>query len=110
MILSYALWHTAFHDDKEIVGRMIQLKGEPSMVVGVLPPHAQTTGIADVWTPLQPAATSGECQGYNCTIIMRLVPGATWQQVDAELSHLRKPFFDAIVTQEKGGHGSMHRP
>lgn len=48
-ILSYALWHTAFHDDKGIVGRMIQLKGEPSMVVGVLPPHAQTTGIAEVW-------------------------------------------------------------
>lgn len=100
-ILSYALWKSAFHGDREIIGTEVHLKGEPYTVVGVLPPHAQTTQIADVWTPLQPAPT-GECGGANCGIIFRLVPGATWQQAATQISHLRKPSFDEIASKYKG--------
>jgi predicted permease len=100
-ILSYALWRSVFHDDRQIIGKLIQLKGEPYTVVGVLPPHAQTTQIADLWTPLQPAPT-GECGGNNCGVIVRLVPGATWQQVQAQLSLLRKPNFSELESKYKG--------
>jgi predicted permease len=101
VILSYALWQSAFHGDGQVIGQGIFLKGEPYAVVGVLPPHAQTTLIADVWTPLQPAPT-GECGGANCEIILRLVPGATWQHASAQLSHLRKPYFDELANKYKG--------
>jgi predicted permease len=70
-------------------------------VVGVLPPHGQTTQIADVWTPLQPAPT-GECGGANCGIIMRLAPGAIWQQAATQISYLRKPYFNEIANKYKG--------
>ncbi len=72
------------------------LKGEPYTVVGVLPERAQPTGVADVWTPLQPHQ-SGECGGNNCEIILRLVPGATWEQASVQLGHLHKPVFDEIA-------------
>ena len=101
VILSYALWKSAFHGDRQVIGDGIRLKGEPYTVVGVLPPHAQTTQVADVWTPLQPAPT-GECGGANCGIILCLVPGATWQQASAQLSHLRKPYFDELANKYKG--------
>jgi len=100
VILSYALWSSAFHGDRQVIGKAIDLKGEPYTVVGVLP-HVQTTQIADVWTPLQPAPT-GECGGNNCGIILRLAAGASWQQVAAQLSHLRKPYFDEIANKYKG--------
>jgi predicted permease len=100
-ILGYALWQTTFHADPQIVGNVIHLKGEPYTVVGVLPPHAQTTQIADVWTPLQPAPT-GECGGANCGIILRLATGATWQQAAAQISHLRKPYFAELAGKYKG--------
>ena len=100
-VLSYALWRSVFHDDRQIIGNIIQLKGEPYTVVGVLPPHAQTTQIADLWTPLQPAP-AGECGGNNCGIILRLAPGATWQQAAAQLSHLRKPNFSELESKYKG--------
>lgn len=100
-ILSYALWQTTFHADPQIVGNVIHLKGEPYTVVGVLPPHAQTTQIADVWTPLQPAPT-GECGGSNCGIILRLAAGATWQQAATQISHLRKPYFAEFASKYKG--------
>jgi predicted permease len=33
---------------------------------------------------------------------LRLVPGATWQQAAAQISHLRKPYFDEIANKYKG--------
>src|SRR5580700_1157715 len=99
VILSYTLWQSVFQADPQVLGKQVILKGEPHTVVGVLPPRAQPTGVADLWTPLQPHQ-SGECGGDNCEIIMRLVPGATWQQVSAQLAHLRRLSFDAVATSK----------
>jgi predicted permease len=87
VVLSHALWQSAFHGDPQVLGQTAVLKGEPHTIVGVLPPGAQVTGIADLWTPLQPHQY-GECGGNNCEIILRLSPGATWQQVAAQLARL----------------------
>ena len=95
-ILSYSLWQSALQGDPQVLGKAVILKGEAYTVVGVLPPHAQVTGIADVWTPLQPHQ-EGECGGDNCEIIARLAPGATWEQVSAQLANLHKPLFDEIA-------------
>ncbi len=100
VILSYAIWQSVFQGDAQVLGREIRLKGEPYTVVGILSRQAQPTGTADVFTPLQPHQ-SGECGGTNCEIIMRLAPGATWQQVSAQLAHLHKPSFDESASQSK---------
>jgi predicted permease len=100
VILSYAIWQSVFQGDAQVLGREIRLKGEPYTVVGILSRQAQPTGTADVFTPLQPHQ-SGECGGANCEIIMRLAPGATWQQVSAQLAHLHKPSFDKIASKSK---------
>ena len=102
VILSYSLWQSALHGDREIVGKTVTLKGEPYTVVGVLPRDAQVTGIADLWTPLQPHQ-SGECGGQNCEIIVRLAPGASWQQVATELSHVRKDWLDETAKEKAHG-------
>jgi len=96
VILSHALWQSVFQSNPAALGTALMLKGEPYTVVGILPPQAQVTGIADLWTPLQPRQ-EGECGGTNCEIIMRLRPGATWQQVSAQLAHLHKGYFDDIA-------------
>jgi len=96
MVLSYALWQSVFQSDSQVLGKTAILKGEPYTIVGVLSPGAQATGVADLWTPLQPHR-SGECGGDNCEIIMRLAPGATWDQVSAQLSHLHKGLFDEVA-------------
>ena len=100
VILSYALWRSVFQGDPQVLGKEVILKGEPHSVVGVLPPRAQATGVADLWTPLQPHQ-SGECGGNNCEIILRLAAGATWQQVSVQLAQLRKGSFDEIA-KDKG--------
>jgi predicted permease len=92
VVLSYGLWQSAFHGDSGIIGEAIHLKGEPYTVVGVLSSRAIFPSAADLFTPLQPA-TTGECGGNNCGIVMRLKPGATWEQLSAQISHLPKPGY-----------------
>ena len=99
VIVSYALWQSVFHGDRQALGRPVVLKGEPYTLVGILPRDAQVTGIADLWTPLQPHQ-SGECGGQNCEIVVRLAHEASWQQAATELSHVRHDWL-AEVAKEK---------
>jgi MacB-like periplasmic core domain len=91
-ILSFPLWQSAFHSDPQVLGTTIRLRGEPYTVVGVLPPHLETRQLADLWTPLQPASAA-ECEGPDCGIILRLMPGSSWLEVNTQLSDLRTPDF-----------------
>ncbi len=109
VVLSYRLWASAFRSDPQIIGKSVGLKGEPYTVVGVLPPNAQTPSKADVFTPLQPA-TTGECGGNNCGILVRLQPRWTWPQVNAQLSHIRLPGFSELETQYHGRGWIYARP
>lgn len=84
-ILSYNLWRTTFNGDRGIVGRAVDIKGEPFTVVGVLPEDAPTTIDADLYTPLQPSRT-GEGGGTNYAVVTRLRDGATWQQADVQIN------------------------
>lgn len=90
-VLSYDLWRTTFRHEPSILGKKILLKGAPYTVVGVLPASAQMPNPADVWTPLMPDDPHGVCVGNNCLILMRLKPGATWDQVRAQLAHMPPP-------------------
>jgi predicted permease len=43
MVLSYAYWHTHFHDDGGVVGRTIQVNRHPFTILGVSPPQFRGT-------------------------------------------------------------------
>jgi predicted permease len=85
-VLSYSLWHNVFGTDPSILGQAILLKGEPYMVVGVLPRGATTPLNADVYTNLQPSR-EGEGGGTNFDAVTRLRDGANWQETNAEINH-----------------------
>lgn len=108
-VLSYSLWQSTFHSDPNLIGKSIDLKGEPYTVVGILPRNTVTPSKADLFTPLRPAP-SGECGGNNCGIMVRLKPGASWQQVNAQLSHIRLPYFSEIETKYHGHAWIYARP
>ncbi|MEI9978172.1 MAG: ABC transporter permease [Edaphobacter sp.] len=83
-ILSYGLWRNSFGSNPNILGQAILLKGEPYIVIGVLPEGAATPLNADLYTAIQ-AGRSGEGGGTNFQVVTRLRDGATWQQADAEI-------------------------
>ena len=75
-VLSHGLWRRLFHADPAVIGRAIQLKGEPYVVVGVMPEAFRSSVHADLWTPLRPSAT-GEGAGSNYAVMARLRPGVS---------------------------------
>src|SRR5438132_2091987 len=43
MVLSYAYWHSHFHDDHGVLGRVIQVNKHPFSIIGVTPPSFRGT-------------------------------------------------------------------
>ena len=94
VVLSHRAWTTAFGADPGIVGRAVAVRGEPATVVGVMPDGFATGVRADLWTPLRPT-TTGEGDGENYTILLRLKPDATWAQANAEIATITAPVVEA---------------
>jgi predicted permease len=43
MVLSYSYWHSHFHDDRGVLGRVVQLNKHPFTIIGVTPPRFRGT-------------------------------------------------------------------
>ena len=91
-VLSHGLWARLFASDAGILGQSILLRGEPYTVVGVMPQGFDTTPAAELWTPLRPS-TRGEGGGMNYSMIVRLRPGVSTAQANAELETLGAEFI-----------------
>ncbi len=83
-VLSYGLWKDALGGDESVLHHTVMLRGEPFMVVGIMPPTFMTNTQADVWTPLRPS-THGEGESSNYAIVVRLRPGVTWAQAESQV-------------------------
>jgi putative ABC transport system permease protein len=102
-LLSYQFWRQVFQGDPLIVGRTVMLRGEPHVVVGVMPPGLETAAKADLWTPLRPS-TVGEGEGANYQIIVRLRPGTTWNQATAQIATIG----ESALSEERSVDPSAH--
>jgi putative ABC transport system permease protein len=101
IVLGHALWQRRFGGDAAIVGQQIQVNGEASTVVGVMPPRFKlptdysAAGPTEAWLPLAIAPESqgaipgprfnpnGQSHGFYG--VARLSPGATTEQANRQL-------------------------
>ena len=103
LILGYKLWQAHYASDPDVVGRSINLDGDPYVVVGVMGPKMAVPGFAQLWTPLglsdQEAAVRGE---HNLFSIGRLKPGVTIAQAQAEMNTISQRLEKAYPEDDKG--------
>ena len=88
VILSYPLWHTAFHDDRSILGRTVRLDKVAYQVIGVMPKgadFAEWQGIG-VYTPPGWGPPDDDSASQ---VLGRLRPGVSIAQAQAELSAIQ---------------------
>jgi putative ABC transport system permease protein len=96
-ILSYAFWTGRFGRDPNIIGRKIQLNGEPFQVIGVMPPdYAYPSKDFDLWTPLfiPPGEIQARDINFQYISVGRLKSGVSREQAQAEMS--------AIMSRTRG--------
>ncbi len=102
VLLSYGLWQRGFGGDPNVLGRTLQINGQPMTVVGVLPQGFAYPGFSgvDIWAPLAfpPAAYSPDNRGnHGYEVVARLKPGVTLAQARATLAGVAK----TIIEQNK---------
>lgn len=90
-LVSHDLWRRRFGSDPDVVGRRIDLGGQPWTVVGVLPPGFHGTTLnADLVVPM---ATLGEealsSRGSRfLAVVARLAPGVDVEQARADMDRV----------------------
>jgi len=84
VVLSYGLWKRRLGGDRGIVGKNIQLNGQPYQVVGVIGRAFVTDNPADLWLPFQFELSSTD-QAHYFGVIARLKPGVTEPMASAQL-------------------------
>jgi putative ABC transport system permease protein len=84
LVISNGLWRGRFGSDAAVIGKTIELTGEPYQIIGVLGSTFKTDPPADIWLPLQPDPNSTN-QGHYLLCAARLRPGVTLAQAQAAM-------------------------
>ena len=105
IVLSYGYWHSRFQDDRDVVGRVVQLNKHPFTILGVAPPEFNGTLLflnPDLFTPIVNHGLIGQndpnARGdrWVFMVIGHLKAGVTPAQATADLnsigSYLQKAY------------------
>ena len=100
IVLTYAFWHTRFHDDRSVVGRVVRVDKHPYTILGVAEPGFHGTLLffnPDFFVPL---VNQGELEGDNnlnargvrgiFSVMGHLKAGVTPGQAIADLNGIGK--------------------
>src|SRR5438128_7659139 len=105
VVLSYPFWQRVFGGAADVVGRPIQLDGEPYTVVGVAPVGFGLTSKVDAWMPMafKPGETANDARGgHYINVVGRLRSGVTVAQARAELEVLASQLAKQYPDSNKG--------
>jgi predicted permease len=97
-VLSHALWQGQFGGDRDVIGRTVQLDGDPHEIVGVMPAGFETVSEGtDLWLPL--ALDPAEWYHTNSVLLAvgRLAPGATVASAAREVPALARGLREAFA-------------
>src|SRR6476661_6377996 len=89
VMLGYGYWQRRFAGDPHIIGRQIQLSGQPFIVIGVTPKDFLVKREVDVYAPAR-ADTTLPRRAEFMDVFARLRPGVTVQQADADLAAVNR--------------------
>jgi putative ABC transport system permease protein len=102
VVLGYSFWQRRFGGDRDVVGHSLRFGDRNLTVIGVMPRGAEFPMGTDVWVPLeltpeQAASYGGQGPGSSISVrtIARLAPGATIDQLRAELAPVAEAAAEA---------------
>jgi len=100
VIVSNAVWRRDFGADPAIVGRSVQLEGEPYEVVGVLPPGFDFTGPVDLLVPLYRTDAGRESRWLG--VVGRMRSGSTMQETREEMTGIQARLASSFPDEDLG--------
>ncbi len=105
VVLSNPFWQRVFGGEKNVIGRSVQLNGEPYTVIGVAPPEFGQQSKVDVWSPMAFSAEEKDNKyrgAHYLNVVGRLKPGVTATQAGSELKLLAAQLAAQYPDSNKG--------
>jgi putative ABC transport system permease protein len=93
-MLSHGLWQTTFGGDRNVLGRVIRLRGATYTIIGVMPPGFRFPERSDIWVPVQARYAGYKAEFWKSrdfrphTAVARLKSGVTLAQAQSEMNTL----------------------
>ncbi|AGC49011.1 ABC transporter permease [Myxococcus stipitatus DSM 14675] len=89
VVLTHKAWRTVFLEDPQVLGKSLQLDGEPYTVVGVLPRGVAYPESTELYVPLvlKPEDATKRTS-RSLTALARMKPGVTLEQARADVTRV----------------------
>lgn len=84
VLVSHGLWQRRLGGRRDAIGETLEIDGRRRTVVGVMPAEFNYPYGSDLWAPATPDPAPG--QSGNLNVAARLRPGASPEQLEAELA------------------------
>jgi putative ABC transport system permease protein len=88
VVLSHGLWRQRFGADPDVIGRVVWMDSEETIVVGVMPEGFEFLNPSEYWTPSRWSDATMASPSRMLVVAARLKPGVTLQQAQAEMDVL----------------------
>jgi len=85
VVLSHGLWQRRYGGEPGVVGRTLQLNGEPATIVGVAAPDLDFPAGTELWGAYALGERARSHRGRFLQVIGRLAPGVALADADAEI-------------------------
>ena len=106
VMLSHGIWQRRFGGDRSIVGQTLTLDGQPTTVVGVMPPEFRLYLFdreEEMWAPQAPSeAMKQQRRATYLKVVARLKPNVTLGQAQAELNNIASQLAQENPNTNKG--------
>lgn len=90
-VLSHALWRRRFGGDRNLVGRSILVGGQPTVVVGIMPPGFDFPDRSEMW--LSKEIKAEQVDDWYLSTVGRLKPGQTVEDAHRDVVAMSDEFM-----------------
>jgi predicted permease len=112
-IIAHGLWQREFGGAAGIVGKAVQINGQPATIVGVMPQGFVFPDREEVWLPLYsefPVRPRNDPQANNPAVVGLLKPGVTLESAEAEFNGFARRFAAAYPDTNKAYNAARVEP
>ncbi len=103
VVVSHGLWQRQFGGDPDLVGKSLQLGGNPATIIGIMPEGFRFLEDADLWVPLASNTVASRGRGIRLlSVTGRLRQGVTIEQAEAELAAVARELEEKFPATNTG--------
>ena len=95
-VISHRLWQRRFAAKETVIGSTVQVNGEATTILGVMPAQLDEEGSPDLWMPARLDPIQPPTGNFGWWAAGRLKPGVSLSSADAEIAALMKKLLDGM--------------